>query len=140
MLKIILNIIWVLFAGWELFILYVIAGLTMAVTVIGLPFALQAFKLAGFVIWPFGRMAVPIAGRGVPVLGTVANVIWLVLAGWWLALAHFFFGLILCITIIGIPLGIQSFKMMALAIWPFGREIVDISRVEAAHANVFYVD
>lgn len=142
MLKIVLNIIWVLLAGFELFALYVIAGFIMCVTIIGIPFGLQSFKLAAFVLWPFGKAAVPIERRDMasPALSTAGNVIWVILAGWWLALAHAVFGLILCVTIIGIPLGIQSFKMARLALWPFGREIVDASTIEQPGPDVFYLD
>lgn len=142
MLKVILNIIWVLFAGIELFLLYVAAGFIMMVTLIGIPFGIQAFKLAAFVIWPFGRVAVPIDKSDItsPLLNSVGNVIWLILVGWWLALAHGVFGLILCVTIIGIPLGIQSFKMAGLALWPFGREIVDATTIQDPGQDIFYLD
>lgn len=142
MLKIILNIIWVLFAGLELFVLYLLAGLVMCVTVVGIPFGIQSFKMASFALWPFGRVAIPIDSRdpAAPAVTTVLNIIWILLFGWWLALAHLVFGLILCVTIIGIPLGVQSFKMMGLALWPFGRQIVDASTVRTDGANVFYVD
>jgi uncharacterized membrane protein YccF (DUF307 family) len=141
-LKVILNIIWVLFAGIELFLLYVAAGFIMMVTLIGIPFGIQAFKLAAFVIWPFGRVAVPIDKRDIasPLLNSVGNVIWLILVGWWLALAHGVFGLILCVTIIGIPLGIQSFKMAGLALWPFGRQIVDAATIQEPGQDIFYLD
>ena len=142
MLKIILNIIWVLLAGWELFILYVLAGFIMCVTIVGIPFGVQAFKLAAFVLWPFGRVAVPVDRNDAApsAFSAIANVIWLVLVGWWLALAHAVFGLILCVTIIGIPLGIQSLKMAGLALWPFGREIVDASSIEQPGQDLFYLD
>jgi uncharacterized membrane protein YccF (DUF307 family) len=139
MLRVILNVIWLIFAGLELFVAYAIAGVIMAITVVGVPFAIQAFKLAGFVIWPFGRVAVPVRGR-VPVASAAGNILWLVLVGWWLALAHLLFGFLLCLTIIGIPMGIASFKMIGMALWPFGRTIVDASTIKGATKGTFYVD
>lgn len=139
MLKIILNIIWLVLAGWELAILYAIAGVAMMITVIGFPFGVQAWKLAGFVLWPFGRVAVPVEGRSEN-WNAVGNVIWLVLIGWWLALAHVVFGLVLCFTIIGIPFGVQLFKMTSMAMWPFGRTIVDARDVDDSLVGVFYPD
>jgi uncharacterized membrane protein YccF (DUF307 family) len=92
---------------------------------IGIPFGIQAFKMAGLVLWPFGRTVVarPDAGG---VAEVIFNVIWLVLVGWGIFVAHIVSGLILCLTIIGIPFGIQSFKLSVLALWPFGREIVEV--------------
>src|SRR5690606_29628331 len=111
----------------------------MMITVIGFPFGVQAWKLAGFVLWPFGRVAVPVEGRSEN-WNAVGNVIWLVLIGWWLALAHVVFGLVLCFTIIGIPFGVQLFKMTSMAMWPFGRTIVDARDVDDSLVGVFYPD
>ena len=122
-MQIILNVIWLLIAGIELAVAYIVAGLIMMVTIVGIPFGLQAFKLAGYAVWPFGRVALKTAGGSV--LGGFGNVLWVVLVGWWLALTHLVTGILLCVTIIGIPLGIANFKMMGLALLPFGREIVD---------------
>ncbi|MCI0426205.1 MAG: YccF domain-containing protein [Actinobacteria bacterium] len=124
MLRLILNIVWLLLAGIELAVAYAVAGLVMMVTIIGIPFGVQAFKLAGFALWPFGRAVVPNPDSSV-VASTIGNLIWVVLAGWWLALAHLLAGVVLCLTIIGIPLGIASFKMVGMALWPFGRRVVD---------------
>lgn len=120
----ILNLVWLILAGVELAVGYVIGGLVMMVTIVGIPFGLQAFKLAGFTLWPFGRAVVP---EDSGLFTTVGNVLWLLLVGWWLAAAHFVFGLLLFVTIIGIPMGIASFRMASLALWPFGRRIVDRS-------------
>lgn len=139
MLKVILNVIWVVLAGWELAIAYAIAGLALMITVIGFPFGVQAWKLATFVIWPFGRVAVPVKDRSEG-WSMIGNALWLILAGWWVALLHVVVGLFLCVTIIGIPFGIQSFKMAGMALWPFGRTIVDASTVEEGSAAVFYID
>ncbi|HEX2154189.1 MAG TPA: YccF domain-containing protein [Acidimicrobiia bacterium] len=122
MFRALLNLVWLVLAGVELAIGYVIGGLLMMVTIIGIPFGLQAFKLAGFTLWPFGRAVVP-ADSGS--LTGVGNLLWLVLVGWWLAAAHVVFGVLLCLTIIGIPMGVASFRMASLALWPFGRKIID---------------
>jgi uncharacterized membrane protein YccF (DUF307 family) len=117
------NVLWFVLAGIWLAIGYALAGLVMCITIIGIPFGIQAFKLAGFALWPFGREVVNRPGGGC--LETVFNVIWLVLFGWEIFLAHLVAGALLCITVIGIPFGIQAFKLSVLALWPFGREIVD---------------
>ncbi len=124
MLRLILNVIWLVFAGIELAIGYAIGGVVMMITIIGIPFGIQAFKLAGFALWPFGRAVIP-APQASGVLSAIGNVLWVILVGWWLALGHVIFGVVLCLTIIGIPMGIASFKMTSMALWPFGRTIVD---------------
>lgn len=131
-----LNLIWLLLAGIELAVGYAIGGLVMMLTIVGIPFGIQAFKLAGFTLWPFGRAVVPDEDSGF--FTGVGNVLWLILVGWWLAAAHFVFGVLLCLTLIGIPMGIASFRMAKLALWPMGRRIVDLSSVgslpEGAHS------
>lgn len=135
-MRVILNLIWLVLAGVELAVGYVIGGAVMMITIIGIPFGLQAFKLAGFTLWPFGRAVVPDPQRR-GAFSFIGNLIWLLLVGWWLAVAHVVFGLLLCLTLIGIPMGIASFRMASLALWPFGRSIVDRSSVrslpEGAH-------
>jgi uncharacterized membrane protein YccF (DUF307 family) len=117
------NILWLILAGIWLAIGYSIAGVVMCITIIGIPFGIQAFKLAGFVLWPFGRKVVA-KPEALGVLDIVFNVLWLLFLGWELFLAHLVAGLLLCITIIGIPFGIQAFKLSLLALWPFGQTIV----------------
>jgi uncharacterized membrane protein YccF (DUF307 family) len=102
----------------------------MAITIIGTPFALQALKLAGYALWPFGKTLVP-SGTRRKGLSAVANILWFVLAGWWLALGHLLTGVVLCLTIIGIPLGVGSFKMASAALVPFGKEVVDLHALGA---------
>jgi uncharacterized membrane protein YccF (DUF307 family) len=118
------NVLWLLFSGIWLAFGYFACGITLCFTIIGIPFGVQAFKLAGFTLWPFGRRTVSAAGGG-GVLTLVFNVLWLVLFGWELFLSHFVTGLLLCATIIGIPFGVQAFKLSVLALWPFGRMVVD---------------
>jgi uncharacterized membrane protein YccF (DUF307 family) len=104
---------------------YLLAAVFMAITIIGIPFAAQAVKLAGYALWPFGRTLIPAESRNKG-LSVFANILWFVLAGWWLALAHLIAGCLLCITIIGVPLGVASFKMAGAALVPFGEQIVNV--------------
>lgn len=122
MLRLILNVIWLVLAGFWLAISYVIAGIVMLILIITIPFGLQAFKLASYALWPFGRTVVRRGDAGAGSL--IGNVIWIVLAGWWLALEHLVTGIALAITIIGLPLALANFKMIGIAFAPFGREIV----------------
>ncbi len=117
------NILWLLLAGIWMAISYVIAGVVQCITIIGIPFGIQSFKLAGYALWPFGRVVVQRPGS-LGGLSCVGNVIWFVLSGLWLAIGHVLTGLLLCITIIGIPFGIASFKLAGLALTPFGKVIV----------------
>lgn len=124
------NILWFLLAGIWLALGYVIGGLVMCITIIGIPFGVQAFKLAGFALWPFGRSAT--FGRSTGCLDIFFNVLWLVLIGWGLFLGYIAAGILLCVTIIGIPFGIQAFKLSTLALWPFGARIVPSEDVRRA--------
>ncbi len=117
------NLIWLVLAGWWLAILYVVGGLLTCLTIIGIPFGIQAFKLAGYALWPFGRVVVSRPGS-LGVVSLIGNVLWILLGGFWIAIAHVLAGLLLCLTIIGIPLGLASFKMAVLALVPFGKTVV----------------
>ncbi len=137
-MRLILNIIWLVLSGLWMAIGYVLAAAVMAITIIGIPFAAQSLKLAGYALWPFGRTIIPSRTRHKS-LSVVGNVLWFVLAGWWLALGHLVTGIVLCVTIIGIPLGVASFKMAGAALVPFGKEIVrvkDLGRVPAEGITV----
>ena len=118
------NILWFVFAGVWLALGYAVAGLVLCITIIGIPFGVQAFKLAAFTLWPFGKTVVRSSEGGI--LEVVMNLVWLVLFGWEIFIAHLVTGLVLCLTIIGFPFGIQAFKLSVLALWPFGRSIVPI--------------
>lgn len=116
------NLIWVVLAGIWLAIGYLVAAFFSAITIIGIPFAIQALKLAGYALWPFGKVVVKRSEAGA--FSLIGNVIWFVLAGIGLAVLHFLTGVVLCLTIIGIPLGLANFKLARLALWPMGRVVV----------------
>ena len=127
------NILWLILAGFWLAIGYVIAGILNCLIIIGIPFGIQAFKLAGYALWPFGRAVVARPDRAVAV-SVVGNVFWFIFGGWFLVLAHVTTGILLMITIIGIPLGIANFKMAGLALAPFGKQIVSTERLQPTEA------
>jgi uncharacterized membrane protein YccF (DUF307 family) len=120
--KTILNVIWLVLSGFWLFLAYLAAGVLLCITIIGIPFGLAAFRIGVYALWPFGYTTVERRDAGAP--SCVGNVLWLVLAGWWLALGHIATGLVLCVTIIGIPFGIANFKLIPVSLFPLGREIV----------------
>lgn len=116
------NIIWLIFGGLVTSIEYLISSLLLMVTIIGIPFGLQTIKLALLALWPFGSKVTDNGNSG-GCLSILMNLLWIVLGGFWICLTHLGFGLLLCITIIGIPWGRQHFKMAALALTPFGKNI-----------------
>jgi uncharacterized membrane protein YccF (DUF307 family) len=121
-MRTLLNLIWLVLAGFWLAVGYAIAGIICCVLIVTIPFGIAAFRIAGFTLWPFGRTIVdkPSAGAGA-VLG---NIIWVIFAGWWLALGHLVTGIALCLTIIGIPLGVANFKLIPISLLPLGKDIV----------------
>jgi uncharacterized membrane protein YccF (DUF307 family) len=131
-LALILNIIWLLTAGWSLFLGYGVAGILACIFIVTIPFGLASFRIAGFVLWPFGREVIETrAPRG---MSTVGNVIWFVVAGWWLAIGHVVTALAQAVTIIGIPLAWANLKLIPVTCFPFGKEVVSSSD---AHARMF---
>lgn len=114
------NLVWLLFGGFLLALLWAVAGLLVCITIVGIPFGLQCFKIAGFVLWPFGRI-VEVGNFGVG--GLLGNILWILLLGWELCISHLLVGVVLCLTIVGIPFGLQHFKLALLAILPFGARI-----------------
>ncbi|MBE9374033.1 YccF domain-containing protein [Saccharopolyspora sp. HNM0983] len=122
-MRLLLNLIWLVFGGLVMALGYAFAGLLLAITVVGIPFAIASLRTARFALWPFGRRLVDDPGSGG--WSTVGNLLWLVLAGWWLALGHITAGIASCLTIIGIPLGIAHFKLVPVSLLPMGRRIVD---------------
>ena len=116
------NIIWVVFGGFLIFVQYIISGFLLCITIIGIPFGIQIFKLAILSLWPFGKEVENIPDAS-GCLSVVMNVIWFLYAGLWIALHHLLWALIFCITIVGIPFGVQHFKLAGLALFPFGKQI-----------------
>ena len=121
-MRMVLNVLWLVLSGLWLAIAYVFVGLVLCILIITIPFGIASFRIAAFVLWPFGRAVVPKPSAGAP--SFIGNVIWFILAGIWLALGHLLTGVLLCITIIGIPLGLGNFKMIPVALAPLGKEIV----------------
>ena len=121
-MRLILNLIWLILCGWWMAILYFVFGIVAAVLIITFPFAIACWRIASYVIWPFGRS---IEIRRTAGLGSaIGNVIWIVLFGWELALGHLTAGIALCLTIIGIPLGLANFKLIPISLFPLGVRIV----------------
>jgi uncharacterized membrane protein YccF (DUF307 family) len=123
-MRLIGNVLWLLLEGFWLAIGYLVAALICFVLIVTIPFGVASWRLAGYALWPFGRVVVadPDAGAG----SLIGNVLWFLLAGLWLALAHVVTGLLLCLTIIGIPFGVASFKMALAAVAPLGKRIVPV--------------
>ncbi len=121
-MKLIGNILWILLGGLFVSLYYMLGGIFFCITVIGIPFGLQLFKMARFALWPFGSEVISGANDG-GCLSTLMNVIWILFGGIEIACSHILFGLLCCITIVGIPFGMQHFKMSLLALVPFGKEI-----------------
>lgn len=116
------NLIWLIFGGLAAALGYLVGGIVLCITVVGIPWGLQCFKLAGLVLWPFGRQVVSDT-KNTGCLSLPANIIWLLCGGLYTALVHIFFGLLLFITIIGIPFARQHFKLVEISLMPFGKSI-----------------
>ena len=114
------NIIWLICGGLLTALEYLVSSLLLMITIIGIPFGLQTLKLGMLALWPFGSQVMDNGNSG-GCLSVIMNVIWICIGGFWICLTHLFFGLLLCITLIGIPFGRQHFKMAALALTPFGK-------------------
>ncbi len=125
-MRTLLNIIWLIFAGFWLFVGYLVVGVVLCVLIITIPWGIASFRIGQYALWPFGREIIskPTSGVG----SFLGNVVWVILAGWWLALAHILSGIALCITIIGIPMGIADFKLVPVSLMPLGKEIVPTRR------------
>lgn len=123
--RIVLNVIWLLLSGFWLAVGYAVAGIVCFVLIVTIPFGIASFRIANYALWPFGRSLVskPTAGVG----SLLGNVVWILVAGIWLAVGHLVSGVALCLTIIGIPMGIANFKMIPVSLAPLGREIVDVA-------------
>ena len=128
----ILNVIWLVLCGVWMSICYVLAGLVCFVLIITIPFGIAAFRIAGYVLWPFGRTIEQNPHAGLASI--IGNVLWIILFGWWLAIGHLVAGVALCLTIIGIPLGLASFKIIPITLVPLGVRIVPVDRPYAEAA------
>ena len=121
-MRVILNVIWLVLCGFWMAIAYAAAGVVCFILIITIPFGIASFRIANYVLWPFGRTIEPRRDAGAGAL--IGNIIWIVLFGWWLALGHLVTGVLLCVTIIGIPLGLASFKIIPISLMPLGIQIV----------------
>jgi uncharacterized membrane protein YccF (DUF307 family) len=119
------NLIWLIFGGIIIAIEYLIGSIILMITIVGIPFGIQTLKMAALAMWPFGRDT-RVHSRASGCLYIIMNIIWLLTGGIWIAVTHAIFGTLLCITIIGIPFGLQHYKLTAIALSPFGRDIVYI--------------
>jgi uncharacterized membrane protein YccF (DUF307 family) len=117
------NLIWLIFGGIIIAIEYFIASIILMITIVGIPFGIQTLKMAALALWPFGRDT-RVHSRASGCLYILMNILWLLTGGLWIAATHAIFGILLCITVIGIPFGLQHFKLTAIALSPFGRDIV----------------
>lgn len=123
-MRTLLNILWLVLSGLWMAIAYVFFGILACVLIVTIPFGIASFRIAGYALWPFGRTVVRRGDAGLA--SAVGNLVWLIFAGIWLALGHILTGLLLCLTIIGIPLGVANFKMVPISLTPLGRQIVPI--------------
>lgn len=123
-MRLVLNVIWLVFGGFWLFLGYLFAGVLLCIPIITIPWAVASFRVGVYALWPFGRtiVAKDTAGAG----SFLGNVIWFVLAGWWLALAHVVTGIAMAITVIGIPLALANFKLIPVSLAPLGKDIVPV--------------
>jgi uncharacterized membrane protein YccF (DUF307 family) len=131
-MTLLLNILWFIFGGWIAGLAWLLAGVILSITIIGLPWAPAAFRIAGFSFFPFGKQVVSrdlVTGQedlGTGPTGLFLNVLWVVFAGWWLCLGHITIGVAQCLTLIGIPFGWQHFKLAVLALAPVGKTVVEV--------------
>ncbi|MFY2786921.1 YccF domain-containing protein [Rhodococcus sp. KRD162] len=123
-MRLILNVIWLIFGGLWLALGYFLAGIVLCILIVTIPFGIASFRIGVYALWPFGSTIVDKPGSGAGAL--VGNVLWLVLAGWWLALMHVITAIAMAITIIGIPLAIANLKLIPVSLMPLGKDIVAI--------------
>lgn len=128
-MRLLLNIIWFVLAGLWMAIGYAFAALICFIFIVTIPFGIASLRIATFALWPFGKTVVMRADAGIA--SGIGNVIWFIFCGWWLALGHLVAGVVLCLTIVGIPLGLASFKLIPVSLLPMGRDIVAIDQARA---------
>ena len=122
-LRLLLNVVWLVLQGWIRALAYLLAGVIACLLIITIPFGIASFRLAGFVLWPFGRTTV--RARGAGAASAIGNLLWFLVAGWWLAVIHVVSGIAFCVTIVGIPFGVASFKLAAVGLFPLGKRVVE---------------
>ena len=137
-MRLLLNIVWFVLAGIWMAIGYALAALVCFILIVTIPFGIASLRIAVFALWPFGKTVVKRADAGVA--SGIGNVLWFVLCGWWLAIGHLVTGVLLCLTIIGIPLGLASFKLIPVSLLPLGREIVSVDQARALGADPMFSD
>ena len=123
-MRLLLNVIWLVLSGFWMALGYLFAGVVCCVLIVTIPFGIASFRIAHYALWPFGRTVVDRRDAGVG--SFLGNVVWFVFAGLWLSIGHLISGVALCITIIGIPLGVANFKMIPVSLMPLGKEIVEL--------------
>ena len=130
LLRFLLNVVWLVLCGLWMAIGYAIAGIICCILIITIPFGIASFRIAGYVLWPFGRTTQERADAGGA--SCVGNVIWLIFAGWWLALGHLATSIALAVTIVGLPFAWANLKLIPISLMPLGREIVPSDQPFAA--------
>jgi len=128
--RFVLNLIWLVFGGVWLALGYAVVAVIMCLLIVTIPFGVAAGRMARFCVWPFGTTLVKRPGAGAGTL--IGNVIWFALAGWWLAVGHVVTGVLMCLTIVGIPLGLANFKLIPVSVAPLGRDVVPIEHARQA--------
>ncbi|HEY2063272.1 MAG TPA: YccF domain-containing protein [Amycolatopsis sp.] len=123
-MRLLLNIIWLVLCGFWMALGYLLAGVVCCILIVTIPFGLASFRIANYALWPFGRTVVERGDAGAG--SAIGNVIWFIFAGLWLTIGHILTGVALCVTIIGIPLGLANFKLVPVSLMPLGKEIVDL--------------
>ncbi|HEV7909110.1 MAG TPA: YccF domain-containing protein [Pseudonocardiaceae bacterium] len=124
-MRLILNVIWLVLCGFWMALGYLAAGVVCCILIITIPWGIASFRIANYALWPFGRTVVDRPDAGAP--SVIGNIVWLVFAGIWLAIGHVVTGIALCLTIIGIPLGIANFKLIPVSLVPLGKQIVPVA-------------
>jgi uncharacterized membrane protein YccF (DUF307 family) len=123
--RLVLNVIWLVLCGLWMALAYLVAGIICCALIITIPFGIASFRIAGYALWPFGRTIVSRPTTGIWSL--IGNIVWVVVAGIWLAIGHLFTGILLCLTVIGIPLGLANFKLIPISLAPLGKDIVPVA-------------
>ncbi|MHA7176790.1 YccF domain-containing protein [Arthrobacter sp. Sr24] len=131
-MKTILNLIWLIFGGFWLAMSYFLAGIVCCILVVTIPWGIASFRIAGYALWPFGRMVVDKPG-GTSMASTLGNVIWILVAGIWIVIGHVTTAIAMAVTIIGIPLAIANLKLIPVSLMPLGKEIVPTNRPFASN-------